>query len=322
MLRNHSKIFAAIGLGITSLFLFTIVIFSANRPEPPKYWFGSSIDVNQDPGIVPVLASDHDMIISLNNSAFRIYPGSYMKNEFMIANKTDDTLRIATTGQTILQLIKFKYTYRGDSLSQPADIPFKYVEIIKCAGDVELPTWGKGNFLPPHAEVQIDAAVGWDELVKLGPGIVDFRWVFDNSSEAAKDSTITLAQYSSKVKPFRIIKTLETRYDSVYSFSLQAKRLNGAQRFDEALEYCDKILQMDSSNYTAIECKTDVLWKQSRFDEALVYAFKGKALLEKAADSLRANNMIVTCDDEGTFVNRMNFFITKCRNREKWKWAK
>jgi hypothetical protein len=316
-MRSNDFLFTGIICGLILLCVY--VVLSADRPITPKLWFGSSIDVNQDPGIVRVLLSDDEMISALNNSAFRIYQDSYMKNDFYMANKTDDTLKIAATSQNILKFIKFKCSYRGDSSRNQIDIPFKYVEVISWGANGEIPSWGKKAILPPNANVEIDAAVGWDELSKLGPGIIDFMWVYDNSEAVALDSTVTLAQYKSRVKPFRIIKTLETRYDSVYSFSLQSKRMNAARHFDESLNYSRMILQIDSTNYTAMETMTDVLWKQGHFEEALGWALKAKAILVEAEKKLMDEDIVVNSEDSGTFIDRMNFFIDKCQKREPWQ---
>lgn len=213
-----------------------------------------------------------------------VFPENYLNGEFQIYNRTTDTLKLAPASQPLVQYLKLKYTYRGDSLSLANYISFNQKEVItwrKGIGD--MPTWGQGNFLPPHEHVELSTAVGWTELSKLRPGVVDFQWIYDNSAEALRDSTLTPVNIQGKIRGFNVGAMPRDKLDSLYYLDFLAEyRVYSADSVQRGLEICMQLLKLDSSYYRACLMATDALWKLEGFNEAISYAQRGKRIIEAA----------------------------------------
>jgi tetratricopeptide (TPR) repeat protein len=313
--KDSERLFVAIVLGLAAC---TAVIAQPSQ----GLHFSSSLQINQDPGMVRVLVSDEEMIYLLHLSAFKVFPGSFLRGIFRIENRTDDTLKISPQGQALLQYLSLEYTSQGDTLQSTLKVPYRYVENIYSYPDTTLPTWAQASSLPPHAFSQLDAICSWDQLSKLPPGLAEFQWSYDNSIAILQDSTLTMASYRGRLIPFNLTLQPENRADSIYYLNRLAKVANSKGDFARSLDLCQQILALDSNNFRALETSADVLWKMARFSKAISFAMRGKKLVENAADSLRARGILVTYDDAGHWIDRMQFLIDKCQKREKWKGVK
>ncbi len=249
------------------------------------------------------------------------FPENYLKGDFYIGNFTNDTLRLAPQGKPLLSYLQLRYKYRGDTSSATSSIEFNYVEVktnIANIGEPStfLPIWGQSSFLPPQANAELDVSVGWSELSKLTPGILDFQWVYDNTSDAAQDSTITPVQYKGRLKWFDVGATPQDRLDSLYYFDFLARhRVYSADSVARGLEICLQMLQMDSSYYWACLLATDALWRMGRFNEALAYAARGIKIID---DALQANPKI-DYDHGRYYADILNDRIALIQNHESFR---
>ncbi|MCX6640744.1 MAG: tetratricopeptide repeat protein [bacterium] len=304
---------------LISLFSFLISVSSV-AGDSTNLYFDSGLQVNYSAHFLPVLYSQAKIRQYLYLDQTTIFPGAELTGTFLISNRSSDTLKLAPVGQPLLQFIKMFYHYK-DSLSTDRNINVDLHELVYSFTDSVAPSWGKKNYLPPNASVQTDGYCYWEALSELHYGFLKINWVFDNSIAAQTDSTITRVFWRSEDYLFNYTWP-ETRMDSIYYFDQRGFYLNSKEKFEEALEFSQKVLRLDSLDYDALQIAADVLWKMNRFDEALIYAERGKNMLEDAAQSMRDRGGWVRDEDIDPYVAKMNFFITKCQNREKWKWAK
>ena len=250
-----------------------------------------------------------------------LFPENYLIGDFYIGNFTDDTLKLAPQSEPLLQYLQLRYRYRNDTSSTIKSIAINSVEVKTNVANVGesstfLPAWGQSSFLPPNTNAEISASVGWAELSKLTPGIVDFQWVYDNTEDADQDSTITPVQYKSRIKWFDVGVTPKDKIDSLYYLDFLARhRVYSADSVARGLEICQQILQLDSSYYWACLLATDALWKLGRFNEATTYALRGINLID---DALLANPKI-DYDHGRYYIDILNDRIEFIQNHEPYR---
>jgi hypothetical protein len=287
--------------------------------EPSKFFFGSGLQVNYSAHYLPTLYSQAkvDRYLFLDQTA--IFPGVELIGTFMIINQSSYTVKLATAGQPILQFIKLVYSYEDSIHQDSLDVDLH--ELVYIYGDSTGHLWGKSNILPSQAFIKTDGYCYSETLSVLHYGFLKFNWVFDNTEAAKWDTTITPVRWVSEDYLFKYTLP-ETRMDSIYFFDQRGFYLNSKREFQDALEFSLKTLRLDSLDYDALEIASDVLWKMNRFNEALVYAQRGKQVIQNAAQTIAGRGGEVDYDNTQRFIDRMNFFIDKCQKREPWQGEK
>ncbi|MCX6639133.1 MAG: tetratricopeptide repeat protein [bacterium] len=304
---------------LISLFSFLISL-SSLASDSTNFYFDSGLQVNYSAHFLPVLYSQAKIRQYLYLDQTTIFPGAELIGTFMMLNRSTNIIKLAPEGQFISQYIQLIYSYE-DSTSIEKSLPVDNHDAVNVYSDSVGVIWGKKTFLPPKASVKVDGYCHWEALSELHYGFLKINWVFDNRIAAKTDSTITRVYWQSEDYLFKYTWP-ETRMDSIYYFDQRGFYLNSKEKFEEALEFSQKVLRLDSLDYDALQIAADVLWKMNRFDEALIYAERGKKMLEDAAQTMRDRGGVVRNDDIDPYIEKMTFFITKCQNREKWKWAK
>jgi hypothetical protein len=288
--------------------------------EPSKFYFESGLQVNYSSHYLPTLYSQAKVDRYLFLDQTMIFPGAELIGEFLIRNNSDISLKLGSNGQPLKQFIGIQFTYE-DSLGTSHPLEASIREVVYVYTDSVETSWGEKNFLPSKGKVQVNGNCYWSALAQLHYGFLKLNWVFDNTQVAQTDSSITPVRWVSEDYLFKY-SLPETRVDSIYYFNQRGFYLNSKREFQEALEFSLKTLRLDSLDYDALEIASDVLWKMNRFNEALVYAQRGKQVIQNAAQTIAGRGGEVDYDNTQRFIDRMNFFIDKCQKREPWQGGK
>jgi hypothetical protein len=251
-----------------------------------------------------------------------IFPGTGLVGDFYLFNHSDDTLKLAAKGQPILQFLSLKYNVKGDTIHAPGIIDVSLIEVVDYTVPEALRHLADGNVLPPHAKIEIDAFPTWQMLSSIKSGIIDFYWLYDNSSVTWQDTSVLPIIFVSSPLTVNFNLPPADKIDSIYYLNQKAFYQNETQQFQQSYATCLQILQLASNDFNALRTAADVLWKMNRFDEALPYAQQGIALIQSKLQELHAKGAYAADDESNEAIARLQFFIDKCQRREKWKWAK
>ncbi|MCX6640471.1 MAG: hypothetical protein NTW14_08335 [bacterium] len=251
-----------------------------------------------------------------------VFPGIGLACVVTLLNQSKDTLRLAESGQNILQFLRLNYSKNNDPDREVKHFQTQLVPTLDSTVPDSLQNLAEGNILPPHRIIEVQAFPSWDELYSLCPDTLDFFWSFNNSEGVRSDSTITLLREECSRFTVKILPNPLNKADSIYYFNEQAKDLNQKGKLQESYNMSLQVLQMDSMNVTATITAIDILWKMSQFTDALKMAQKEYSLIKEIADYDKMRGAFHGADNDNKYLKKIAFFITKCQNREKWKWAK
>jgi tetratricopeptide (TPR) repeat protein len=213
-----------------------------------------------------------------------LYPEIDLVAVFRMGNTSSDTVKLAEDGVSLLKYLRMEYlppdTSRG---YQP--IAHHYRERFSAPQDTgEVPFWLHSNVIAPRAAMEVDALVLWRDLAEIPAGRIYFRWVFNNSAAAARDSAVTPAYWEMPAHPLGLKKQAENRLDSLYFMNMQAQVLNAQGKLDSSISLCRQILELDNSDLLALRTLSEMLWKLEKFDEAIAYVRRALDLIHLRGD--------------------------------------
>jgi hypothetical protein len=300
----------------------SLLTFCTAEPSNRDVSFRSTLEINWITDVPPILVDEEILRYYQYLDHVKIFPGIGLTGTFIIENNTSGSLGIAREGNSIMDFVKLHCDFPGSSRNS-IPIDAKITEVLIYTEEMgKSRAIGNDRFLPPQKTIEFDVSIPWKYLSNTEPGKIELHYTFDNSKAVSADSTLTHLSYESQPIRFEIVNTPETRNDSIYYLMQKAEILNEGGNFEESWKVCKQLLQMDSTNYNAMRTAADVLWKMNRFDEAIPYAQRGVELLQAAIVERAAKGGVAWYHDGQEYIDKLQFFIDKCQNREKWKWAK
>ncbi|MCX6639134.1 MAG: hypothetical protein NTW14_01460 [bacterium] len=300
--------------------IFMLMLFThqglLHSQVPEKVHCRTALQINYASEIPPHLIPSQDAgyygWLNLTN----IFPQQNLTGVFSIKNITTDTLKLAPIGQPLLQYLHLAYSYRGDSTHVQSIVPIQITESIAFSNNEKLPSYGQINYLPPDGSVGVYIDCLWDNLAKLEPRIVEFQYIYDNSAVAYKDTSIALTIFQSRIDTFKLKTTLDNRLDSIYFYIIQAENQYDLGNLQSSIDFCKRILQLDSANFIATRKITDALWRLQRFEDAELYAQKGIDLLQNPPPP---DSLTVTLGNERYLLTTMQKRLELIKKREEWR---